>query len=67
MSESILLRLYQIVERIGWQVQRQNVINSDPSNNIDARIIEVHIKLDDLSSQKAGQLTNLQVKAVIQL
>ncbi|CCH67722.1 hypothetical protein RINTHH_15670 [Richelia intracellularis HH01] len=38
MSGSILLRSYGIVERVSWQVQQQNIINSDPSINIDARV-----------------------------
>lgn len=54
------------VERIGAQVQRQNIINTDPSENIDARVVEVHVRLDRTSSQKAAKFTNLQVKAVIE-
>ncbi|MDJ0798864.1 MAG: ABC exporter membrane fusion protein [Calothrix sp. MO_167.B12] len=66
-SDSVSGELHGSVERIGWQIQRQNVINSDPSSNIDARVVEVHVQLDDKSSQKAAKLTNLQVQAVIQL
>jgi HlyD family secretion protein len=66
-SDSISGKLQGTVERIGWEVQRQNVINSDPSSNIDARVVEVHVKLDQPSSQKAAKLTNLQVQAEIQL
>lgn len=54
------------VERIGAQVQRQNIINTDPSENIDARVVEVHVRLDRISSQKAAKFTNLQVKTVIE-
>ncbi len=55
------------VDSIGWQVQRQDVINSDPSENIDARVVEVKVRLDEESSQKAKKLTNLQVKAIFEL
>ncbi|AFY36139.1 ABC exporter membrane fusion protein [Calothrix sp. PCC 7507] len=55
------------VERVGLQVRRQNVINTDPSTNIDGRIIEVHVRLDDTASQKAARLTNMQVKVVIKV
>ncbi len=55
------------VERVGLQVRRQNVINTDPSTNIDGRIIEVHVRLDDAASQKAAKLTNMQVKVVIKV
>ncbi|MDJ0618654.1 MAG: ABC exporter membrane fusion protein [Calothrix sp. MO_192.B10] len=66
-SDSLSGKLRGNVERIGWQIQRQNVINSDPSSNIDARVVEVHVQLDEKSSQKAAKLTNLQVQAVIRL
>jgi HlyD family secretion protein len=55
-----------LVERIDSQVQRQTIVNTDPSANLDARVIEVHIELDAASSQKAAKLTNLQVIAVIE-
>lgn len=65
-SDSIPEELTGTVERIGSQVRRQTVVNTDPSTNIDARVIEVHIKLDAISSQKAAKFTNLQVQVVIQ-
>ncbi|MBD2250284.1 biotin/lipoyl-binding protein [Nostoc parmelioides] len=55
------------VERKGLQIRRQNVVNTDPASNIDNRVVEVHIRLDPTSSQKAADLTNMQVKAVIEL
>ncbi|RCJ34796.1 ABC transporter permease [Nostoc minutum NIES-26] len=66
-SDVLPSELQGTVERKGLQVQRQNVVNTDPSSNIDNRVIEVHIRLDDASSQKAADLTNMQVKAVIEL
>lgn len=66
-SESLPNELRGRVDWIGMQVQRQNLINSDPSSNIDARVVEVHVQLNKLSSQKASKFTNLQVKAVIEL
>jgi HlyD family secretion protein len=66
-SDSLSSKLSGTVERIGWQIQRQNVINSDPSSNIDARVVEVHVQLDNASSQKAAKFTNLQVQAVIEI
>lgn len=61
------MELQGTVERIGLQIQRQNAINTDPSTNIDNRVIKVHIRLDQASSQKAADLTNMQVKVVIEL
>jgi HlyD family secretion protein len=66
-SNSLPGELQGTVDWIGWKVQRQNVINSDPSENIDSRVVEVHVQLDQESSNKAAKFTNLQIKAVISL
>ncbi|HEY9824397.1 MAG TPA: HlyD family efflux transporter periplasmic adaptor subunit [Stenomitos sp.] len=66
-SDSLGVALSGTVERKGWQIQRQNVINTDPAANIDARVVEVHIVLDEASSRKAAQFTNLQVQVAIEL
>jgi HlyD family secretion protein len=66
-SDSLRNELRGRVDWIGMQVKRQNLINADPSSNIDARVVEVHVQLNKLSSQNASSLTNLQVKAVIEL
>nr|WP_174762935.1 ABC exporter membrane fusion protein [Anabaena sp. UHCC 0187] len=55
------------VERIGLQVSKQNLTNTDPSSNIDNRIVKVHIRLNQASSQQAAKFTNMQVKAIISL
>lgn len=64
-SEAIPEKLTGTVERIDRKVRRQSVINTDPSKNIDDRVIEVHIKLDQASSQIAANFTNLQVQVEI--
>ena len=66
-GDSLSIEFQGIVDRKGLQVRRQNVINTDPANNIDNRVVEVHIRLDEASSRKAATLTNMQVKAVIEL
>ena len=66
-SSSLDTDLTGKVDSIGWKVQRQNVINSDPTENIDARVVEVKVRLDEQSSQKAQKYTNLQVKAIFEL
>lgn len=53
------------VEWIGAKVQRQNVVNTDPSSNIDARVVEVSVLLDAESSAIARNFTNLQVQVEI--
>ncbi|MGF1491942.1 MAG: efflux RND transporter periplasmic adaptor subunit [Microcoleaceae cyanobacterium] len=66
-SEALPAALQGTVERIDSKVQRQTVVNTDPSQNIDARVVEVHVRLDQASSQKAAQFTNLQVEVEINL
>jgi HlyD family secretion protein len=66
-GDSLSGELQGTVDWVGMQVQRQNVINTDPSENIDAKIVEVHVQLNEASSKKAANLTNLQVKVVIEL
>lgn len=66
-SDSLNGELSGSVDWIGMQVQRQNVVNADPSSNTDARIVEVHVRLDEASSVKSAKFTNLQIKAVIEL
>lgn len=65
-SDSISGELVGTVERIDSQIKRQTIVNTDPSTNIDARIVEVHIALDAASSQQAAKFTNLQITAVIE-
>lgn len=66
-SESLPSELQGTVDWIGSKVLRQDVVNTDPSENIDARVVEVHVRLDEASSQKAAKFTDLQVKVVISL
>jgi len=54
------------VSEIGSKVKRQNVVNSDTSGNIDARVVEVRVQLDNDSIRKVVGLTNLQVTGEIQ-
>jgi HlyD family secretion protein len=53
------------VTRIGRIVERQKVINTDPSSNTDSRVIEVRAALTPASNERAAGLVNLQVRAVI--
>ena len=57
--------LGKVIE-IGVKIKRQNVVNSDTSSNIDARIVEVRVQLDPASIQQVAGLTNLQVTGEIQ-
>ena len=66
-SSAISGELTGTVERIGLEVERQEVVNTDPTANIDAKVVEVKVKLDRESSQKVAGLTNLLVNVKINL
>jgi HlyD family secretion protein len=66
-SEALPNVLRGIVDQIDRKVRQQTVINTDPSANIDARVIEVYVRLDKPSSQIAENFTNLQVQVEIGL
>lgn len=53
------------VDRIGMKIGKRDVLATDPAADTDARVVEVHIRLDD-SSVVAG-LTNLKVEVRIEL
>jgi HlyD family secretion protein len=64
-SEALPGELTGTVAWIESKVGRQTVVNTDPSTNIDARVVKTHIKLDPASSKKAAQFTNLQVQVEV--
>lgn len=52
-----------VVDSIGLQIGKNDVLSTDPAANTDTRVIEVKIRLQD--SQKVTSLTNLQVNVLI--
>ncbi|EDX84055.1 ABC exporter membrane fusion protein, DevB family [Synechococcus sp. PCC 7335] len=65
-SPVITVPLQGTVEQIGFQVERQEVVNEDPAANIDAKVVEVHVQLNETASEKVASLSNLQVTVTIQ-
>jgi ABC exporter DevB family membrane fusion protein len=55
------------VTQVGLEVNRQDVVTPDPTRDVDSRVVEVRIRLNPQDSQKAKELTNLQVNVVIDL
>uniref|UniRef100_B8HSS6 ABC exporter membrane fusion protein, DevB family n=1 Tax=Cyanothece sp. (strain PCC 7425 / ATCC 29141) TaxID=395961 RepID=B8HSS6_CYAP4 len=51
------------VTQVGLRIGKNDVLNTDPAANTDARVVEVRIRLKD--SQKVAGLTNLQVDVAI--
>ena len=52
------------VSQVGLVIDKNDVLDTDPTADTDARIVEVEIRLN--SSQPVSGLTNLQVEVVIQ-
>ena len=44
-------------------VRRQEIVNSIPAANTDARVVEVWVRLEKTSSEAAARFVNLQVRA----
>jgi HlyD family secretion protein len=57
--------LHGKVAEIGLQVNPQDVLSTDPTADVNSRIVEVKVRLDPESSKKASAFTNLQVKILI--
>ncbi len=55
------------VVEVGRLIGKQDVIDSDPSADVDARVVEVKINLDSQSSRKVSGLTNAKVVAAIKI
>ncbi|NES18507.1 MAG: ABC exporter membrane fusion protein [Symploca sp. SIO3E6] len=66
-SSALPNELSGTVAWVDLKVHRQTVINTDPSENIDAKIVEVRVQLDPKSSQEAAKFTNLQVEVEIEV
>ncbi|MBE9114290.1 ABC exporter membrane fusion protein [Lusitaniella coriacea LEGE 07157] len=54
-----------VVDEIGLQIGKKEVLSTNPAVDVDARVVEVKIRLDLEDSQKVAGLTNLQVQVVI--
>ncbi|MFB8790496.1 MAG: ABC exporter membrane fusion protein [Potamolinea sp.] len=64
-STGFTKKLQGIVEEIGLQVGKKDVLGTDPVADVDARVVEVKIRLNPTDSKLVAGLTNLKVKLVI--
>ncbi|MEW6498487.1 MAG: ABC exporter membrane fusion protein [Cyanobacteriota bacterium] len=60
-------KLRGIVDQISLQINKKNIFDTDPSTNVDVRVVEVKIRLDLKDSQLVAGFTNLQVQVVIDI
>ncbi|EKV00132.1 ABC exporter membrane fusion protein, DevB family [Leptolyngbya sp. PCC 7375] len=64
-SDAIPYTLQGTVNEIGLQIGKQEVFSTNPAFDVDARVVEVKIRLNPEDSQKVSGLTNLRVETVI--
>lgn len=60
-------QLQGTVDHIGLQIKKQDILESDPAADKDARVVEVKVRLDLEDSDRVAGLTNLQVRVKIDL
>lgn len=64
-AEALPRPLEGTVSRIGLEVGRQVLTDTNPAANTDARVVKVYVDLDQAASELARRFTNLQVVARI--
>lgn len=65
-SEAIPDTLQGTVDEVGLQIGQQEVFSTNPTFDIDARVVEVKIRLNPEDSQQVSGMTNLRVAVVIE-
>jgi HlyD family secretion protein len=55
------------VVEVGLRISKQDVLNTDPAAQFDARVVEVKVLLDESSSRRVSSLTNLSLQVVIEV
>jgi HlyD family secretion protein len=56
----------EVVE-VGLEINKQDVLNTDPAAQFDARVAEVKVRLDEASSRRVAGLTNLSIQVSIRV
>jgi HlyD family secretion protein len=55
------------VIEVGLEISKQDVLNTDPAAQFDARVVEVKVLLDEASSRRVAGLTNLSLQVAIEV
>jgi HlyD family secretion protein len=53
------------VEKLGWKVAKRDVLSPDPVADLDSRVVEVRVRLNEPEARALERLTNTQVQAVL--
>ena len=64
-ASNIVGDLHGIVDEVGLQIGRKNVLGTDPVADADSRVVDVKIRLLPEDSQRVTGLSNLEVDVVI--
>ena len=56
----------EVVE-VGWEIGRKDVLSTDPIADIDARVVEVRVRVNAQDTPKLARLTHMQVQVVIEV
>jgi HlyD family secretion protein len=64
-SDAIASELAGTVAEIGWKIGKQDILDTDPTADVDVRVVEVKIRLDPEDSEKVSRLTNSRVEVKI--
>nr|WP_236117110.1 ABC exporter membrane fusion protein [Hassalia byssoidea] len=64
-SNGFSAKLHGTVDEIGLEIGKKDVLGTDPVADVDARVVEVRIRLDLADSKLVAGLTNLKVKSII--
>ena len=54
------------VVQVGWEIGRKDVLSTDPISDIDARVVEVRVRVNAQDAPKLARLTHMQVQVVIE-
>ena len=66
-SKAFAGKLRGNIAQVGLQIDKKDVLNTDPAADVDARVVEVKIRLNPEDSKLVAGLTRLQVKVAIDI
>lgn len=66
-SEAFVGKLQGSVDQIGMEIGKKDILNTDPAADVDARVVEVKIRLKPEDSRRVAGLTRLKVKVAINI
>lgn len=58
-------RAHGAVVAVGWLVRKRDVFNTDPVDEIDSRVVEVRVRMDDAGAQRLARLSHMRVQVII--